>query len=220
MGSFSWTRAEHKTERANLTLGDNYKILVPQEFGGGYIVDTYFDYGKVFYCGHEEAFNVWGESIPRCKAVYVDAEGHHFPAREFINTPDDNKADDNTQAYCDLYGILAWWNDAKATDKETNEKKDLEYYGNEKPTDMYSILKNGLTWLQDNRCAGISIGCYEDQIDKLKYPLKLVSMSYKGTYEECKGKSYSDCNQGFEKGYWSDNDYIIDLEKLVALEKE
>ena len=90
MGSFSWTRAEHKTERANLTLGDNYKILVPQEFGGGYIVDTYFDYGQVFYCGHEEAFNVWGESIPRCKAVYVDAEGHHFPAREFINTPDDN----------------------------------------------------------------------------------------------------------------------------------
>ena len=220
MGSFSFTRSEHTIERANLTLGDKYKILVPQEFGGGYIVDTYFDYGNVFYSATEDCFTVWGKSIPRCKSMYVDGEGHKYPANEFINNPDCNNAADNTQAYCDLYGILAWWNDAKATDKETNEKKDLEYYGNEKPTDMYSILKNGLTWLQDNRCAGISVGCYEEQIDKLKYPLKLVSMSYKGTYEECKGKSYSDCNQGFEKGYWSDSDYKEDLEKLVALEKE
>lgn len=48
MGSFSWTRAEHITRRSNLTGGDSYKILVPKEFGGGYIKDTYFDYGQVF----------------------------------------------------------------------------------------------------------------------------------------------------------------------------
>ena len=37
---------------------------------------------------------------------------------------------------------------------------------------------------------------------KLKYPLKLVSASYKGTYEECEGRSYGDPNQGFYKTYW------------------
>ena len=45
MGSFSWTRAEHTTKRSNLTEGDSYKILIPKEFGGGYIKDTYWDYG-------------------------------------------------------------------------------------------------------------------------------------------------------------------------------
>lgn len=49
MGSFSWMRAEHTIERSNLTEGDRYKILVPIEFGGGYIADTYYDYGYVFH---------------------------------------------------------------------------------------------------------------------------------------------------------------------------
>ena len=38
--------------------------------------------------------------------------------------------------------------------------------------------------------------------DKLKYPLKLVSVSYKGTYEDCDGVSYGDPNQGFFRTYW------------------
>ena len=38
---------------------------------------------------------------------------------------------------------------------------------------------------KENRCKGIEIGCYDKEIDELKYPLKLVSASYKGTYEEC-----------------------------------
>jgi hypothetical protein len=37
MGSFSWLRADHCTKRHNISLGDSYKILIPQEFGGGYI---------------------------------------------------------------------------------------------------------------------------------------------------------------------------------------
>ena len=49
MGSFSWLRADRTTRRSNLTDGDRYKILIPKEFGGGFIKDTYFDYGYVFY---------------------------------------------------------------------------------------------------------------------------------------------------------------------------
>ena len=74
--------------------------------------------------------------------------------------------------------------------------------GEEYPCTMKDILERGKTYLQNNRCKGIDIGCYDKQIAKLKYPLKLVSASYKGTYEECEMRSYGDPNQGFYKTYW------------------
>ena len=147
MGSFSWLRADKTTKRKNLTDGDPYKILIPKEFGGGFIKDTYYDYGYVFYGTDHEA---------------------------------------------DLCGILAYWNGCDG----------MEYDGDEYPKTMDDILKRGNTCLQNNRCKGIRIGCYDDQIDKLKYPLKLVSVSYKGTYEDCKMRSYVDPEQGFYKTYW------------------
>lgn len=147
MGSFSWMRADKTTKRSNLICGDTYKILIPQEFGGGFIKDTYFDYGYVFYGTDHEA---------------------------------------------DLYGILAYWNKCDG----------MIYDGEEYPSTMDDILKRGKTTLQNNRRKGIGIGCYDAQVDKLKYPLKLVSASYRGTYEECDMKSYSDPEQGFRKTYW------------------
>ena len=33
-------------------------------------------------------------------------------------------------------------------------------------------------------------------------------MSYKGSYEDCNGRSYGDPNQGFTKGYWEQSDYF------------
>lgn len=60
MGSFSFMRADMTTRRSNLTMGDSYKILIPQRFGGGYIKDKYWDYG---YINHYKT------------AVYVDANG-------------------------------------------------------------------------------------------------------------------------------------------------
>lgn len=147
MGSFSWLRATKTTKRKNIALGDKYKLLIPKEFGGGFIKDTYFDYGRLFYETEKEA---------------------------------------------DLYGILAYWNKCDG----------MRYKGNEYPATMKDILERGNTCLQENRCKGIDIGCYDEQVDKLKYPLKLVSVSYKGTYEDCEGRSYRDPNQGFEKTYW------------------
>lgn len=149
MGSFSWMRADKTTKRSNLTDGDSYKILIPQEFGGGFIEDIYYDYGYVF---------------------------------EY----------DDTKENADLYGILAYWNKCDG----------MIYDGEEYPSTMKDILERGKTCLQSNRCQGIDIGCYDEDIDKLKYPLKLVSASYKGTYEECDMRSYGDPEQGFCKTYW------------------
>lgn len=151
MGSFSWLRADKTTKRNNLTNGDRYKILIPKEFGGGFIKDTYFDYGYVFY-------------------------------------------HDDTKKNADLYGILAYWNKCDG----------MIFDGDEYPSTMQDILERGRTCDQNNRCKGIDIGCYDKQIDKLKYPLKLVSASYKGTYEECDMRSYGDPNQGFYKTYWKE----------------
>lgn len=163
MGSFSWIRADKTTKRKNLTYGDSYKILVPKEFGGGYIKDIYYDYGYVF----EKEF----ENKNR---FYVDGQGNKTEAKpEWANN--------------DLYGILAYWNDCEG----------LEFDGNSKPTNMCDILSYGQTRNQDNRCKGIHIGCYDNQVDTLKYPLKLVSASYKGTYEDCEMRSYDDPDQGF-----------------------
>lgn len=149
MGSFSWTRADKTTKRSNLTDGDVYKILIPKEFGGGFIKDKYYDYGLVF---------------------------------EY----------DDTKENVDLYGILAYWNKCDG----------MEFDGEEYPNTMKDILERGNTCLQSNRCKGIDIGCNDRDIDKLKYPLKLVSASYQGTYEDCKMRSYGDPEQGFIKTYW------------------
>lgn len=179
MGSFSWTRAEATTRRSNITDGDKYKILVPKEFGGGYIKDIYFDCGQVF------------RSCP-AYGCYVDRAGdvHRF------------------EDAADLYGILAYWNRCEP----------MEYTGIAYPQTMIDILKYGLTDAQHNRCRGIRIGCYSGDIDKLQYPLKLVSASYRGTYESCKGRSYADPNQGFGGYKWTDPDYAEYLGKLKAAE--
>jgi hypothetical protein len=208
MGSFSFTRAEHTTKRANFSIGDKFKLLVPKEFGGGYIVDTYFNYGELFV--DKYFFDV--NDTKRCTPEYVDGNGTVHPVSEFINNIDCCDPNINLQSNCDIYGILAWWNDCK-----TEDGSDLKYFGDKKPATMTEILKNGLTWLQDNRCAGIHA-----PEDKLKFPLKMVSVSYKGTYESCKGRSYSDPEQGFGKYTWDfrtfGNGYKSILDKLCAAE--
>lgn len=116
MGSFSWLRATKTTKRKNVVEGDKYKILIPEEFGGGFIIDTYFGYGYVF---------------------------------EY----------DDTKPNADLYGILAYWNKCKG----------MQYEGDEYPSTMKDILERGNTCLQNNRSKGIDIGCYDDDVDRLRY---------------------------------------------------
>ncbi len=138
MGSFSWNKADNLTQIENVAYGTKFKFLIPKEFGGGFIKDTYQDYG---YLGTK----------------------------------------DNGEPKYDMYEILAFWNNAY----------NLKYNG-EKP-----LMKEIDEYTDDNRSEGISIGCYDEEIIKLKYPLKLVSASYNGTYEDLKTCSLGDPDQGF-----------------------
>ena len=131
--------------------------------------------------------------------LYVDGNGekHSMCVDKFGHNPD-------------LYGILAYWNGCN----------DLVWEGIRYPNTMLEILKHGLTYEQSNRVKGIGIGCYNNQIDELKFPLKLVSVSYDGTYEDCPGRSYGDPNQGFTRGYWNQRDYQKYHELLKSVEKQ
>lgn len=45
MGSFSWLKADELTRVKNVAYGKPFKLLIPKEFGGGFIKDHYQDYG-------------------------------------------------------------------------------------------------------------------------------------------------------------------------------
>ncbi len=88
--------------------------------------------------------------------------------------------DDGSPLY-DMYELLAFWN-----------KADGLLYDGEFPN-----MKEIDSYTDKNRCIGIDIGCYDDEILKLKYPLKLVSVSFEGSYEDLDRGSMSDPDQGF-----------------------
>ena len=167
MGSFSWLKADNLTRVANIVEGAPFKLLIPKEFGGGFIKDHYQDYG---YIGTKE---------------------------------------DGSPKY-DMYELLAFWNAGMQNRTYTKRGND----GDANVTYKDDIIKDRLWWngefpllkeidehTDHNRCIGIDIGCYDNEIDLLEYPLKLVSASYKGTYEECEGVSYNDPYQGFYPMY-------------------
>jgi hypothetical protein len=88
---------------------------------------------------------------------------------------------ENGKPKYDMYELLAFWNKAKG----------LKYNGE------FPLMKEIDEYTDGNRSEGIGIGCYDEDILKLKYPLKLVSASFKGTYEDLETCSLGDPNQGF-----------------------
>jgi hypothetical protein len=83
---------------------------------------------------------------------------------------------ENGEPKYDMYELLAFWNKADG----------LKYNGE------YPLMKEIDAYTNENRRKGIDIGCYDEDILKLKYPLKLVSASFKGTYEDLETCSLGD----------------------------
>lgn len=112
---------------------------------------------------------------------------------------------ENGEPKYDMYELLAFWNahmkmptytnrndsDAHVTYDGSLVKDHLKWDGD------FPLLKEIDEYTDKNRHIGIDVGCYDSEIDLLDFPLKLVSASYKGTYEDCEGKSYNDPDQGF-----------------------
>lgn len=88
---------------------------------------------------------------------------------------------DNGEPKYDMYELQAFWNKAEG----------IMYDG------KFPLMKERDHYTRINRNKGIDIGCYDEDILKLKYPLKLVSPSFKGTYEDLETCSLGDPDQGF-----------------------
>lgn len=99
---------------------------------------------------------------------------------------------ENGEPKYDMYEILAFWNGEKRLQYgEGLVKESLKYNGE------FPLMKEIDEYTDNNRNIGIDIGCYDTEIDQLKYPLKLVSSSFIGTYEDLNFPSYSDPEQGY-----------------------
>lgn len=155
MGSFSFTFAsKSRCKYVNFGEGDNIKVLIPEQFGGGSIVGEYQDYGRV---------------ETEDKEVY------------------------------DLFELLAIWNvdhwrlhlsNKDSFSKITNQKMD-----------------DGGEETEHNRGLGITYGTYERDVNRLEYPLKIVSQTVDLKYEEVVGRSYTDPEQGWVPYTWSSAKY-------------
>jgi hypothetical protein len=88
---------------------------------------------------------------------------------------------ENGEPKYDMYELLSFWNKVEG----------LKYDGD------YPLMKEIDDYTDNNRGLGIDIGCNDGQISKLKYPLKLVSASFYGTYEDLETCSFDDPDQGF-----------------------
>lgn len=109
------------------------------------------------------------------------------------------RKEDGTPKY-DMYELLAFWNkDMVYCDYTSKLVKDrLHWYEEDMEDDNSNppIMKEIDEYTIDNRRVGINIGCDNKDIDLLKYPLKLVSVSFRGCYEDLEKPSYNDPNQG------------------------
>lgn len=89
------------------------------------------------------------------------------------------KKEDGSHKY-DMYELIAFWNKVDG----------IKFKGE------FPYMKEVDEFTEHNRGLGVGVGCEDWEIDLLKYPLKLVSPSFKGDYEDLEGRSYGDPYQG------------------------
>ena len=116
--------------------------------------------------------------------------GGGFIKDEYQNYGDLGTKLDGSPKY-NMYELLDFWNKDFIIPSEGIAVSEKLKYNGDMP-----LMKEIDEFTDYNRNIGIDIGCYDEQIDKLKYPLKLVSVSFRGSYEDLDKPSYGDPNQG------------------------
>lgn len=246
MGSFSFNKCDNLGKYENVVIGEEFKFLIPKEFGGGFIVDKYQDYGLLgakritdkgniipkhdmfellAFWNKEDVIPTYTEEVCHPMELKVGSEvtieindyeetfvtseawalnGKTFKIVDIVDTPAP-KAVLNPNPFKGVHGYLldgeasecGLW--AKHFFKDTTwyerlNEQGLLFEGDEVPC-MPEIGAN----TSHNRLLGIELFYRGDKYPcfHLKYPLKLVSMEYEGTYEDCEGVSTNDPDQGF-----------------------
>ena len=110
----------------------------------------------------------------------------------------------------DMYELLAFWNH-----EIPGLSQSLEWEGKDDGAPM-PFMKEIDGFTDKNRGFGIEIGCYDRDIRKLKYPLKLVSIKNTQTYEQCEGISLGDPEQGWGRYSWEKYDEDMRKNKMMS----
>lgn len=173
MGQFSWLDCKTGEQILDDVERDVY-VLVPREFGGGHIKETFYDgYGDF---GGYDIFDLVADWNREYLSQNPDFEMQYAKKRdkyvkEYQKTHPDYIEDINLKV-----SDYKWYEDYANPDKTREE-----------------IGKN-LSWGK-YRCVGIDIACYDEDNEALPYPIK-ITHDKNAVYEWCP-PSPSDPNQGW-----------------------
>ena len=194
MGVFSWNdcTVKGRGKRKTIMLGTGpVYVLIPKEFGGGHIIEHYYDgYGD--FGGHD----IYDLVADWNKGLYHDFSKFQTPTpkEDFFGFYDFEKEEM-------LQKGMTEQEIKDAEEKEIQEKyeKNLKYYQLEKA--VFEDFMNGLTDAElsekysgyEKREIGIAIACDTNNF-KLKYPIK-ITYDKDAVYEDCRASSMA-ANQG------------------------
>lgn len=197
MGSFSWNVLGDSHGILNIYYGRPVKILIPKEYGGGYVAGKYDDYGR-FFDGTPHSINLY-EWIAAWNVVEDDLSMTDEDISSLKYIPYHIKRECSNSELLMRMKALGW--------KDVLEKH--RYY--------FETLKNRLPVISektnDIEGIGIMLGCYDKNHANLAYPLRIVDFRENVSYEDLKGFSSEDENfgVGFTKLYES-----LDEEAFIA----
>ena len=177
MGQFSWLDCKTGEQVVDGRLRNVY-VLVPEEFGGGHILEPCYD-----GYGHFGGFDIY-DLVTDWNRGRIPEEVLRKPDRSrWGNTRDDEAwYDSRVKEYTDTLDAVRLLN-AGATDAE------MQAYAGNHPLCCYGSVEE---W---KRSIGIKVSCYDDQNAALKYPIK-ITHDPDAVYEQC-GPSDGDPNQGW-----------------------
>jgi len=192
MGCFSWIDCDRSRKRRKpIKIGEICYVLVPKEFGGGHICESYYDgYGHFggqdiyelaadWNKGYLSKDNLRKAPVRKKFGGLWDFEKEALREQGVSEEEISKKDEEAREEY--------YQNALRCYQKSINKIEDFQAG----LSDAEMTEKYGSEW---KRNLGIDVACYDEQNAALKYPIK-ITHDYNGIYETCPA-SKSDPNQG------------------------
>jgi len=194
MGCFSWLDCKNKNQ---IKIGDKCFLLIPEEFSGEYgekLCTSYYNgYGS--FGGHDvyELSAIFNRNhIDESNLYGGEPELENFGGLYEYEKEDMRKAGKTEEEInkADLAEKTKWYK--AAVNRRKRAVKRLNDFREHKLSFAKMKAKYGEEWLRE---IGIDIACYDEQQERLFYPIK-ITHDETLKYEDCKNYSLSDENQG------------------------
>lgn len=207
MGMFSFMKADELTKIANIMHDAPFKFLIPkefvtEEFEEGYISDCYQGYGKIGSKNGKPRFDAH-ELLAMWNADKVKVSMFQAPNGMLIT-------ENEYKSFYTLVDYMLKYTKDEDKGEKYRKWSELSKYEMDDfkavKVPMRKVLKGKIVPMkeinkhtEENRSFGIDLFYSDEYLYGDCYKLKFVSSSYKGTYEDCKGFSVNDPEQGCVK---------------------